>query len=512
MMSFLKSKLGRNAFLIVFGIVGFILIDQLAPPVETSIVIPERKERAGNASLPLPPIGPRKTGFNPFVQSFLFQLGDTAKMTGLAREEILQAQYYEVLTGLHGELPSVEVKDMMGMTVVTIDGTPFATVLPSDAPDYYQRLDDPQKKQLEHEIAEQWRMLLEEDLAIETSERSPQYVAAFPYRLGIFICIALILHALADMFSRRFLRSPGWSIKAFFWLSCISLATFQHPFFKPIALALIEGGLAPVFYFLVIVSCCNVVYGIGSRILDNYVAAYAKHRDSNEGRLEKRLNTMVEGGRFLIATVVTVGGVVWFLGAIGIEIRDVFAGAGIAGIALGVVGKDILIDYFYGINILADDQFNIGDFIETPVATGTVESFNLRTTRIREADGGLSIVTNGRFTVIKNHSRDFANSDFRIGVAYGSDTDHCLELMCDEIRILAEERPGQLEAEPVVRGIHELSESAVVLRTMVRTAALSQWGIKRELNRRVLHRFEKEGIDIPFPTQKVWLHQAADAR
>ena len=118
-------------------------------------------------------------------------------------------------------------------------------------------------------------------------------------------------------------------------------------------------------------------------------------------------------------------------------------------------------------------------------------------------------MTNSRLTVVKNHSRDFANADFRVGVAYGSDTDRCIELICDEVRKFAEEHPDKLEPNPVFTGVHELGDNAVTLRALIRTAALEQWGVGRELNRRVLHRFKTEGVDIPFPQRTVWLKKEA---
>ena len=116
-------------------------------------------------------------------------------------------------------------------------------------------------------------------------------------------------------------------------------------------------------------------------------------------------------------------------------------------------------------------------------------------------------MTNSQLTLVKNHSRDFANADFRVGVAYGSDTDRCLELICDEVKKFAEECPGKLEPNPVFTGVHELGDNAVTLRALIRTAALEQWGVGRELNRRVLHRFGAEGVDIPFPQRTVWLRK-----
>ncbi|MCA9776658.1 MAG: mechanosensitive ion channel family protein [Candidatus Eremiobacteraeota bacterium] len=501
----IKTKTKRNIFLVIFGILGFIVSTALMPETRIQLEIPEAEEMITDDSLPLPPIGPRDEGFNPLDEPFLFQLGSTDKMTGKQREDILELQYRDIVHNLTGVAPPVSVDQSSGMTVVKIGETPFATVLPVDTPEYYKRLSEERQKKLELMIGQRWKRLIEVDLAQEAYSRSEGNLAIYPYVVVLLFSIALIFHALADSFARRFLHSPGWTLKAFVWLAFLSAATYSHPVLKPFAAPIIQGGLTPVFLFLIIFSFCGIAYRIGCRVMESYAKAYiAEHRTGGK-HLEQRVETMIAGGRFLVGTVTILLGFFWMMGSLGVNLASLFAGAGFAGVAIGVVGKDILIDYFFGINILIDDQFNIGDFIETPVATGTVEAFTLRTTRIRETDGGLSYVANSKLNIIKNHSREFANTDFRVGVAYGSDTDRCIELICDEIKKFAEEKPGTLKEEPVFTGVHELGDSAVVLRALVRTAALEQWAVGRELNRRVLHRFEAEGVEIPFPQRTVWM-------
>jgi moderate conductance mechanosensitive channel len=505
----LKDKTKRNVILILIGILGFWVSLTLYPEMTFKYNIPDAEEVITDESLPLPPIGPRDKGFNPFEEAFLFQLGSTDKMTGEKRESILQSQYSRILDNLKDKAPEVTVDQTSGVTVVKIGGQSFATVLPTDAPDYYNRLSDERKRKLELMIAQKWKRLLEVDLAQQAYFRSKASLASFPYLVACLFFISLVMHALADMFARKFLHTPGWSLKSFVWLSFLSLATYFHPVLKPFASPIIQGGLLPVFYFLLIVTVCNVAYRLGCRVMQNYARAYVQGHRSTNKHFEQRVETMVAGGRFLVATIVIVLGFAWMMGALGVDLGKIFAGAGFAGVAIGIVGKDILVDYFFGVNILADDQFTIGDFIETPVSTGTVEAFNLRSTRIRETDGGLTFVTNGKLTVIKNHSREWANADFKVGVAYGSDTDRCIELICEEIKKYAGDSPEQLLPEPVFTGVHELGDSAVVLRALVRTTALEQWAVGRELNRRVLHRFEAEGVDIPFPQRTVWMANKA---
>jgi moderate conductance mechanosensitive channel len=48
-----------------------------------------------------------------------------------------------------------------------------------------------------------------------------------------------------------------------------------------------------------------------------------------------------------------------------------------------------------------------------------------------------------------------------------------------------------------------LSDSAVVIRSLIRTQPGSQWNAAREFRRRLKKRFDKERIEIPYPQRKV---------
>jgi small conductance mechanosensitive channel len=58
--------------------------------------------------------------------------------------------------------------------------------------------------------------------------------------------------------------------------------------------------------------------------------------------------------------------------------------------------------------------------------------------------------------------------------------------------------------EPEMLGVDAFTDSAVVIKLIVRTRPLSQWTVKRELLRRIKNRFDDLGIEIPFPHRTVY--------
>jgi small conductance mechanosensitive channel len=54
-------------------------------------------------------------------------------------------------------------------------------------------------------------------------------------------------------------------------------------------------------------------------------------------------------------------------------------------------------------------------------------------------------------------------------------------------------------------GVDSLADSGAVIKFRFRTAPMKQWGIAREMNRRLKRRFEETGIELAFPSQTLFL-------
>src|SRR5919199_1125233 len=81
------------------------------------------------------------------------------------------------------------------------------------------------------------------------------------------------------------------------------------------------------------------------------------------------------------------------------------AGASILAAIAGFGARDFLRDIIAGFFILFEGQYNVGDFItlEPTKASGLVEEFGLRTTKIRALSGELIHIPNGSITGVTNY-------------------------------------------------------------------------------------------------------------
>jgi small-conductance mechanosensitive channel len=192
-----------------------------------------------------------------------------------------------------------------------------------------------------------------------------------------------------------------------------------------------------------------------------------------------------------------------------INIGPLLAGAGIAGLAISFGAQSLVRDLITGAFILMENQFGLGDVIEAGGKTGVVEGMTLRTVTLRDVRGVVHIIPNGQITTVSNLTRGWARAVVEIGVAYGTEVDRALAVFRDEAAALAADPAWRyrFDGEPEVVGVDALADSAVVIRTHLRTVAGSQWAVAREFRRRIKNRLDHEGIEIPFPQRTVHLRR-----
>jgi small conductance mechanosensitive channel len=193
------------------------------------------------------------------------------------------------------------------------------------------------------------------------------------------------------------------------------------------------------------------------------------------------------------------------LGQLDINLAPLLASAGIAGVALGFGAQSIVRDALAGFFILLENQFGVGDVVETQTTggqvTGKVESLTLRITTLRAFDGTLHVVPNGNMQVISNKSRGWARAIVDVRLPYGEDVDKVrgiLEDLFDEVR----ERPPLkewLRDGPSVLGIEALSDYALVVRVIADTRPSKRFDAERMLREAIQARLGEQGIRVPLP-------------
>jgi small-conductance mechanosensitive channel len=189
--------------------------------------------------------------------------------------------------------------------------------------------------------------------------------------------------------------------------------------------------------------------------------------------------------------------------AFSINIAPLLASAGIAGLAIGFGAQTLVKDVINGFFILVENQFEVGDTIRVAGVSGVVEEITMRRTTLRDGDGTLHIVPNGSIQIVSNMTRDWSQVTLHVSADYGENSDRVVELL----EQVAAEFYGDAQfkddvvSEPQVPGIERVHGNEVDYLMLVKVRPGKQYGVARELRRRIKAAFEQNNIKAGTPTQ-----------
>lgn len=142
-----------------------------------------------------------------------------------------------------------------------------------------------------------------------------------------------------------------------------------------------------------------------------------------------RLQTLLPIISNMLRVVIIVLAGMMMLSSAGVQIGPLIASAGVVGVAIGFGAQTLVKDVISGIFYLFDDAFRIGEYIQSGTYKGTVESFSLRSVKLRHQRGALYTVPFGILGAVQNQSRDWVVDKILLNVAYGTDLDKVRKLI-----------------------------------------------------------------------------------
>ncbi len=218
-----------------------------------------------------------------------------------------------------------------------------------------------------------------------------------------------------------------------------------------------------------------------------------------------RLRTLLPIFRNALAVFIAAVTMLTILAGLGVKIAPLIAGAGIFGVAIGFGSQTLVKDVLSGMFYMMDDAFRVGEYIQSGSYKGTVESFSLRSVRLRHQRGAVYTVPFGVLGAIQNMSRDWAIEKMTINVTYDSDVDLARRLIKKIGQELAAEPEFAADTmEPLkMQGIDSFGDYAIVLRLKLMTKPGMAFGIKRRALMMIKTAFEENGIKIAVPTVHV---------
>ncbi|MFJ8491092.1 mechanosensitive ion channel family protein [Streptomyces sp. NPDC094038] len=186
------------------------------------------------------------------------------------------------------------------------------------------------------------------------------------------------------------------------------------------------------------------------------------------------------------------------LSAFQINLAPLLASAGVAGVAIGFGARNLVTDFLSGVFMILEDQYGVGDSIDSGVASGEVVEVGLRVTKLRGANGEIWYVRNGEIKRIGNLSQGWATAGVDVTVRSNEDLDRVRATLDEVAEKMAKEEPwnevlwGPIE----VLGLDSVLIDSMVVRVSAKTMPGKALTVERELRWRVKRAFDAAHIRI----------------
>ncbi|MBU1089995.1 mechanosensitive ion channel family protein [Patescibacteria group bacterium] len=219
--------------------------------------------------------------------------------------------------------------------------------------------------------------------------------------------------------------------------------------------------------------------------------------------------TAIHGVKILSKIILWSAGILLVLSNLGIKVGTLAASLGIGGVAIAFALQNILSDLFSSFAIYFDKPFQIGDYIVLGTDSGTVKKIGMKTTRITTLQGEELVVSNAELTStrIKNFKRmKKRRAVFAFGVIYATPSKKLQKIPPIVEKIIVAEELAEFER----CHFKEFGDSSLnfeVVYFVKNREYLDYMNTQQSINLALKEAFEKEGIEMAFPTQTIYLQK-----
>ena len=425
--------------------------------------------------------------------------------------------------------PPIAVIERNGLPVISIDERPLLTVTRRDTTEGVST----------EEMAERWRVQLEQALARGRLEREPATIQRLALRSLALVAGALLAQWLLQRLSRRIFplawaepppaSTNGYSelssrflprallraLQAVVWFvvvtRCLGMFPVTRIWMERLRVALTDSLASPflplgqrsysVLDAIVLIALFLLlakVLGWLQQLLRVRVLAYTGIGSGSQAAIG-----------FSVQYVLLFIGTLVLLQLWGLDLSSLALFASVFGVALGLGLQGITKNFISGLIIIFERPIEVGDFVEVGDLQGTVRRISLRCTEVVTLNRVSIIVPNSEFlesqVVNWSHGSPTSRLTLPVGVAYGAD--------CEAVRTALVEAcdgyAGILQDPPPSVLFKGFGDSALEFHLLVWIQQpMRQYQIISDLNFRIEAVLHKHQITVPFPQRDVHLSGA----
>ena len=265
-----------------------------------------------------------------------------------------------------------------------------------------------------------------------------------------------------------------------------------------------RGAIQVTFILLEILLVAFII----TRVVNVLIAWYAE-KEARKKRMSEHIlfvfKKIINAFIYIIAFLVV-------LAVLEIDLSGVVIGMGVAGIAIAFALQNVLSDVFSAFSIYFDKPFEIGDFIIVGDYAGTVQKIGMKSTRVKLLQGEELVLSNRELTTasVRNFKKmSKRRINFSFGVTYDTPLKK-LKKIPGIIRNIID--PKKIEHVHSLDRVHftefgDFSLNFDIVFYMNTKDYVKYRDTQQEINFKIKEAFEKEGIEMAFPTQTIFLNK-----
>ncbi|MCW4053991.1 MAG: mechanosensitive ion channel family protein [Candidatus Bathyarchaeota archaeon] len=246
-----------------------------------------------------------------------------------------------------------------------------------------------------------------------------------------------------------------------------------------------------------------VVAFIITRIANVLISWYAEQRVKREKTVSNHLLFILKK---VIQIIIYVFALIIILGVFGQDLSGIVVGFGVGGIAIALAVQNILSDALTAFSIYFDRPFEVGDFVVVGEYAGTVTKIGIISTRIQLLQGEELVISNKN--LIATSVRNFKKLRRRrivltVKVTCDTSAEKLKKIPQIIANILKETKMADLDR------VHfkEFGDFSLDFEVVyyIKTGDYNKYmDIQQQINYGILEEFEKEEIEMAYPTQKIF--------
>ncbi|HET7822283.1 MAG TPA: mechanosensitive ion channel family protein [Ornithinibacter sp.] len=216
-------------------------------------------------------------------------------------------------------------------------------------------------------------------------------------------------------------------------------------------------------------------------------------------RQRQRVETVGSLLRSITTAVVITLAALTVMDLLHIPIAPLLASAGVVGVALGFGAQSLVKDFLSGVFMIFEDQYGVGDVIDTGEAVGTVEEVTLRITRLRDANGVTWYVRNGEIIRVGNRSQGFATAIIDMPVSYAESVERVVGVIRETATAMGADPDwaDKFVEEPKVLGVESIVGMTMTIRTIAQCVPGENFAVQREMRERLKAALDAAEVKAP---------------